>query len=59
MGLPDRDHYFKDDAKSQQLRDAYVKHIAAIAAPSNMPAFQQAFGCQAGDPMVREERCVI
>jgi predicted metalloendopeptidase len=31
----------------------------AIAAPSNMPAFQQAFGCKAGDPMVREERCVI
>jgi putative endopeptidase len=31
----------------------------ALAAPSNMPAFQQAFGCKAGDPMVREERCVI
>jgi putative endopeptidase len=25
----------------------------AIAAPSNMPAFAQAFGCKAGDPMVR------
>jgi putative endopeptidase len=26
---------------------------------SNMPAFAQAFGCQAGDPMVRAERCQI
>jgi putative endopeptidase len=25
----------------------------AIGAPSNMPAFAQAFGCKAGDPMVR------
>jgi putative endopeptidase len=25
----------------------------AIAAPSNMPAFAQAFGCKVGDPMVR------
>ena len=25
----------------------------AIAAPSNMPAFAKAFGCKAGDPMVR------
>jgi putative endopeptidase len=31
----------------------------AIGAPSNMPAFQQAFGCKAGDPMVRDERCAI
>ena len=31
----------------------------AIGAPSNMPTFRQAFGCKAGDPMVREERCVI
>ena len=26
----------------------------AIAAPSNMPAFAQAFGCKSGDAMVRE-----
>jgi putative endopeptidase len=25
----------------------------AIGAPSNMPAFAQAFGCKVGDPMVR------
>jgi len=27
----------------------------AIGAPSNMPAFAEAFGCKAGDPMVRSE----
>jgi len=27
LGLPDRDYYFKDDAKSQELRKAYVEHI--------------------------------
>ena len=26
----------------------------AIGAPSNMPAFAEAFGCKAGDPMVRD-----
>ncbi len=29
--------------------------LRAIAAPSNMPAFAQAFQCKAGDPMVRGE----
>jgi len=36
-----------------------LHNFRAIGAPSNMPAFQQAFGCRAGDPMVREERCAI
>jgi endothelin-converting enzyme/putative endopeptidase len=27
LGLPDRDYYFKDDPKSQELRKAYVAHI--------------------------------
>ena len=36
-----------------------LHNFRAIGAPSNMPAFQQAFGCKAGDPMVREERCTI
>jgi putative endopeptidase len=33
----------------------------AIGAPSNMPAFARAFGCKAGDPMVRpdDQRVVI
>jgi len=27
LGMPDRDHYFKDDAKSQELRKAYLAHV--------------------------------
>jgi putative endopeptidase len=27
LGLPDRDYYFKDDAKSVELRKAYVQHV--------------------------------
>jgi predicted metalloendopeptidase len=36
-----------------------LDRLRAIGAPSNLPAFQQAFGCKAGDSMVREERCAI
>ena len=28
LGLPDRDYYFADDARSRQQREAYVKHVA-------------------------------
>jgi putative endopeptidase len=28
LGLPDRDFYLKDDAKSKSTRDAYVAHVA-------------------------------
>jgi putative endopeptidase len=31
----------------------------AIGAPSNIPEFATAFGCKAGDPMVRTEHCLI
>jgi putative endopeptidase len=27
LGLPDRDYYLKDDAKSKELRDKYVAHV--------------------------------
>ena len=27
LGLPDRDYYFKDDPKSQELRKAYLAHV--------------------------------
>lgn len=27
LGLPERDYYFKDDAKSKELRDKYVQHV--------------------------------
>jgi putative endopeptidase len=36
-----------------------LHNFRAIGAPSNMPAFQQAYGCKEGDPMVRDERCTI
>ena len=30
LGLPTRDYYFKDDARSKTIRDEYVKHIAKM-----------------------------
>ena len=36
-----------------------VSRFRAIAAPSNMPEFEKAFACKAGEPMVRSERCQI
>jgi putative endopeptidase len=32
MGLPDRDYYFRDDAKSVELRKQYVEHVGKMAA---------------------------
>ena len=28
LGLPERDYYFKEDAKSKELREKYVQHVA-------------------------------
>ena len=30
LGLPDRDYYFRDDARTQQQRDAYLKYIEQV-----------------------------
>jgi predicted metalloendopeptidase len=30
LGLPDRDYYFRDDAKSKLLREQYVAHLARM-----------------------------
>ncbi len=30
LGLPDRDDYFREDARSAQIRDAYRKHVARM-----------------------------
>ena len=30
LGLPDRDYYFKDDAKSKEIRDQYADHVREI-----------------------------
>jgi len=30
LGMPDRDYYFREDAKSQQLRADYLQHVAKM-----------------------------
>jgi putative endopeptidase len=30
LGLPDRDYYVKDDARSKGIRDSYVQHVAKM-----------------------------
>lgn len=30
LGLPDRDYYLKDDAKSKEIREKYVAHVAKM-----------------------------
>src|SRR4029077_10532765 len=30
LGLPDRDYYFREDAKSVQLRTQYVEHVGKM-----------------------------
>lgn len=42
IGLPDRDYYLKDDAKSQEIRANYVKHVARMLELSGVPADQAA-----------------
>jgi endothelin-converting enzyme/putative endopeptidase len=32
LGLPDRDYYTKDDAKSKEIRDKYVEHVQKVFA---------------------------
>ncbi|HYL78939.1 MAG TPA: M13 family metallopeptidase [Bryobacteraceae bacterium] len=38
MGLPDRDYYLKDDAKSVELRKQYVAHVAKMLELLGEPA---------------------
>ena len=47
MGLPDRDYYFKEDAKSQQIRSQYVEHVAKILALAGDSAEQASAGAKA------------
>ena len=45
-----------DELKVRLNTDPHAPaNFRAIGAPSNMPAFATAFGCKAGDPMVRAE----
>ena len=38
LGLPDRDYYLKEDAKSKDLREAYRAHVAKILELAGDPA---------------------
>ncbi len=38
LGLPDRDYYLKDDAKSKEIRDKYVAHVARMLELAGEPA---------------------
>ncbi|HSY32050.1 MAG TPA: M13 family metallopeptidase [Verrucomicrobiae bacterium] len=38
LGMPDRDYYLRDDAKSKQLREDYEKHIAKMMELAGDPA---------------------
>jgi putative endopeptidase len=38
LGLPDRDYYIKDDAKSREMRGKYVAHVAALFGLLGEPA---------------------
>jgi putative endopeptidase len=37
LGLPGRDYYFKDDPKSQEIRDKYVVHIGNMLELAGIP----------------------
>ncbi len=42
LGLPEREYYLKEDDKSKQLREAYVKHVAKMLELLGDPANQSA-----------------
>jgi len=43
LGLPDRDYYTKDDAKSKEIRERYVRHL------------QQLFGLMGDEPEIAKK----
>jgi len=47
MGLPDRDYYFRDDAKSVELRKQYVEHVGKMASLLGDPADRAAKSAEA------------
>ena len=47
LGLPDRDYYLKDDAKSVDLRNQYVAHVQKMLELSGEPAAKAASDAQA------------
>jgi putative endopeptidase len=50
-----RRNFSPEELKVRLTTDSHAPaNFRAIGAPSNMPAFAQAFGCKVGDPMVRD-----
>ena len=47
MGLPERDYYFRDDAKSKELREQYVAHVAKMLSLLGVPQAQADASAQA------------
>jgi len=47
LGLPERDYYFKDDAKSVELRKQYVEHVQKMLQLLGEPAEKAASDAQA------------
>ncbi len=46
LGLPDRDYYLKDDARSKELREKYLAHVAEALRLSGVPAKKAADGAR-------------
>src|SRR5204863_7777440 len=40
MGMPDRDYYFRDDARSADIRKQYEAHVAKMLTLAGSPAAQ-------------------
>jgi endothelin-converting enzyme/putative endopeptidase len=47
MGMPGREFYLKDDEKSKQIRDKYLKYVARLLALSGEPSAQADTDAQA------------
>ncbi len=46
LGLPDRDYYFSDDERTKQIREEYVKHLAAMFRLAGDDSMAAATGAQ-------------
>jgi endothelin-converting enzyme/putative endopeptidase len=46
LGLPDRDYYVKDDARSKEIRKAYLAHVEETLALSGLPRKKAAAGAR-------------
>jgi putative endopeptidase len=46
LGLPDRDYYVKDDARSKEIRKAYLAHVEETLVLSGLPRKKAAAGAR-------------